>query len=128
MAAALTSAPYRSMNTPFKQGCLIPLVINIGAAGAPTLNVASVQTVTVVGGGGTGIYTVTNIPTGARGCVLGEPCIVAVDGTALNVAQMEAFSATAGTATINTYAAAGTTEADPPSGAQIHVCFLVEGG
>lgn len=123
MAHILSVAPYGSANTPYKRAVFLPVVIDV-AGGTPSINTALSAAGCTVADTNTGIITVT-IPVAPRGVVMG--CnVVAVDGTALQAANVESYAATTGTVVINTYTAADATEADI-TGA-IHLVLMIEGG
>lgn len=126
MPGALTHSTYRSINTPYKQGCLVVLVLDIGASGAPTVNDSSSSGFAVTRGIA-GTYTGT-MAFGARGAVLGWNVVSNAAEAGLHV-KIRTFSATAGTFTFDTYDTDANDVADDlPSGSQVHISFLLEGG
>jgi hypothetical protein len=137
MPGALTSAPYRSLNTPYKQMTLLPLVVDIGGTGAPTVNTTFSASGFTVTRGISGTYTAT-MPSGARALLLGTPSIdYATQLVGANqrpsLVSVDAISGSAGTFTFVTATMTGDTEGDYTvqdlaNGDRITFVFAVEGG
>lgn len=124
MPAALSVSPYGSANTPYRRASFVVAVVDV-AGGVPSLNTSLSTNSILVEDTGTGIITLT-IPTGSRGVIVGEPAVVAVDGTSLQTANVQSYVPSTGVVVVNTYTAADVNEADITG--QIQMVFLVEGG
>lgn len=120
MAAALTSAPYRSMNQGYKQGTLLHCVLTF-VSGVPTVNATrSDQGFTIAGDAG--VYTGT-APTGARGVFWGQCLAATTDDFTVCV---KSYTPTTGAFAFDVHNAAGAV--DVATGDEVWLFFSVEGG
>jgi hypothetical protein len=127
MPHVMSTAQFRTMNTQLKSACIVHLIVDIGASGAPTVNTASGTGFTVTRANA-GEYTAT-MPTGSRGVPLGNPAIIAATDQAGYECRYTAFSPTAGTFSFETYDTdANDAHDDLPSGTKLIFAFLMEGG
>lgn len=100
------------------QPCIVQALADIGATGAPTLDTNSDPGVTITRAGA-GDYDLT-FPIGG---VVRPPKIVAVSDN-IDVVQVRAFDAAAGTCSIQCYSDGGSTAADPSSGSELYFEWL----
>jgi|SRR6185436_11288839 len=119
---AITNAPYPGVNTPYKRGVLLPVVLSI-ASGAPSIVTARSASGFTISDGATGAYTGT-APKGARGVAWAQ-CMVP-SGADSNMVTFTAYSPTAGTFTLQNHVNAA--PADAPDGSEIWLFFLIEAG
>ncbi len=119
---ALTNAPYPGVNTAYKRGVALQVVVAF-AAGAPSIVTARSAPGFTIADGATGAYTGT-APKASRG-VFFTQCFVP-SGSDSNVVTVTAYSPTAGTFTLQSHANAA--PADIPDGSELWLFFFLEGG
>lgn len=117
---ALANAPYPGVNTPYKRGVLLPVVLSF-ADGVPSVVAArSAPGFTIAGDAG--VYTGT-APKAARGVFWGQ-CLMATPDDA--TVCVKSYSPTAGTFEFDVHNAAGAV--DVATGDEVWLFFMVEGG
>lgn len=117
---ALTNSPYPGVNTPYKRGCLLPVVLSF-ASGVPTIVTArSASGFTIAGD--TGVYTGT-APKAARGVFWGQ-CLMATPDDA--TVCVDTYDPAAGTFSFEVHNAAGAV--DVATGDEVWLFFFLEGG
>lgn len=119
---ALSNAPYPGVNTPYKRGALLPVVVAI-ASGAPSIVTERSASGFTIADGATGAYTGT-APKAARGVFW---CQVMVPASAdSDMVTVTSYSPTTGAFTLQAHRNAA--PADLPDGSEIWLFFLLEGG
>lgn len=120
MAFALDSAPYQGVNTAYKRGCLLQVVLTF-VDGVPTVNTArSAPGFTIAGD--SGVYTGT-APKAARGVFWGQALMATPDDASVCV---KSYVPTTGVFAFDVHNAAGAI--DVATGDEIWLFFLLEGG
>lgn len=117
---ALANAPYPGVNTPYKRGVLLPVVLSF-VDGVPSVVAArSAPGFTIAGD--TGVYTGT-LPKAARG-ILQIQMLTATVGA---FATVTTINPVAGTFSFKTWTATAAA-LDVATGDEVHLLFLLEGG
>jgi hypothetical protein len=117
---ALSNAAYPGVNTAYKRGTLLQVVLSF-ADGVPTVvSARSAPGFTIAGD--TGVYTGT-APKGARGVFWGQ-CLMATPDDA--TVCVKSYSPSAGTFAFDVHNAAGAV--DVATGDEVWLFFMVEGG
>jgi hypothetical protein len=117
---ALANAPYPGINTPYKRGVFLPVVLSF-ADGVPTVvSARSAPGFTIAGD--SGVYTGT-APKAARGIFHGQ-CLMATPDDA--TVCVKSYSPTAGTFAFDVHNSAGAV--DVATGDEVWLFFMVEGG
>ena len=119
---ALANAPYQGVNTAYKRGVLLQVVLSI-ASGAPSIVEARSASGFTIADGATGAYTGT-APTAERG-VMFTQCFVPSSADS-NVVTVTAYDPVTGAFTLQNHVNAA--PADAPDGSEIWLFFLLEGG
>lgn len=120
MADVLACAPYSGVNTNYKRGTLLQVVLTF-ADGVPTINTTkSAPGFTIAGD--TGVYTGT-CPKAPRGVFWGQCLMATPDDASVCV---KSFSPTAGTFAFDVHNAAGAI--DVATGDEVWLFFMLEGG
>ena len=118
----LTSGTYPGVNTAYKRGVLLQVVVSF-SSGAPSIVAARSAPGFTIADGATGAYTGT-APKATRGVFWTQAFVPS--GSDSNLATITAYSPTAGTFTLQTHANAA--PADIPDGSELWLFFLLEGG
>jgi hypothetical protein len=120
---ALVAAPYGHLNSNLQRMAVMAAVVAIGASGAPTVTFGPEGfSITRTGAG---VYTGT-VPVGAKGALFVQPIHVESDGTE-NV-ELESYSATAGTFSLETQEDTDDAAEDLPDGTVLQFLICVQGG
>jgi hypothetical protein len=119
-AYALESAPYPGVNTNYKKGCLLPVVLTF-ADGVPAIDTArSASGFTIAGD--TGVYTGT-APKAARGVFWGQCLMATPDDASVCV---KSYVPTTGVFAFDVHNAAAAV--DVATGDEVWLFFCLEGG
>lgn len=118
----LENAPYPGVNTPYKRGALLPVVVAV-ASGAPSIVTARSASGFTIADGATGAYTGT-APKAARGVFWVQPKR-AVDADSCSV-DVVSYSPTTGAFTLQVYV--NDAPADLDDGDELWLFFMLEGG
>jgi hypothetical protein len=117
---AITSAPYPGVNTPYKRGVMLPVVLSF-ESGVPSV-VAARSAAGFTIAGDSGVYTGT-APKGARGVFWGQCLMVTPDDATVCV---KSYSPTTGAFAFDVHNAAGAI--DVATGDEVWLFFVIEAG
>jgi hypothetical protein len=117
---AITSAPYPGVNTPYKRGVMLPVVLSF-ESGVPSI-VAARSAAGFTIAGDSGVYTGT-APKGARGVFWGQ-CLMATPDDA--TVCVKSYSPTTGAFAFDVHNAAGAI--DVATGDEVWLFFVIEAG
>lgn len=119
---AIVNAPYPGVNTPYKRGVLLPVVVSV-ASGAPSIVAARSASGFTIADGASGAYTGT-APKAERGVFWIQPKR-AVDADSCSV-DVVSYSPTTGAFTLQVYV--NDAPADLDDGDELWLFFMLEGG
>lgn len=119
---ALANAPYPGVNTAYKRGVLLQVVVAI-ASGAPSIVSARSAPGFTVADGATGAYTGT-APKAARGVFWTQVLVPSAADS--NMVTVTSYDPTTGAFALQAHADGA--PADLPDGAELWLMFLLEGG